>query len=87
MLITFALREYLCALPMTQTFVSRVFGVRGRRELRPGEEKVVFYENPRDPQVNAVLANACQQLKRRRLSRDGRKLLYEMAKADGRPLD
>lgn len=88
LLITFALREYLCALPMTpQTFVSRVFSVRGRRELRPGEERVVFYENPRDPEVNAVLANACQRLNKRRLSRDGRKLLYKMANADGRPLD
>lgn len=88
LLITFALREYLCMTPMTpQTFVSRVFGVRGRRELRPGEERVVFYENPRDPEVNAVLADACQRLNKRRLARDGRQLRYEMAATDGRPLD
>jgi hypothetical protein len=88
LLITFALREYLSAMPMTpHTFVTRVFGIRGRRELRPGEERVVFYENPRDPEVNAALAGACQRLNQRRLSRDGRKLRYEMAMADGRPLD
>jgi hypothetical protein len=88
LLITFVLREYLCAMPMTpHTFVSRVLGVRGRRELRPGLEQVVFYENPRDPEVNAVLANACQRLNERHLMRDGRKLRYKMATADGRPLD
>lgn len=88
LLITFALREYLCAMPMTpHTFVSRVFGVRGRRELRPDLEQVLFYENPRDPEVNAVLANACRRLNRRNLTRDGRKLRYKMATADGRPLD
>lgn len=88
LLITFVLREYLSAMPMTpHTFVSRVFGTRGRRELRPGEEQVVFYENPRDPEVNAVLAGACQRLNKRRLTRDGRRLRYEMAAVDGRPLD
>jgi hypothetical protein len=88
LLITFVLREYLCAMPMTpHTFASRLFGVRGRRELHPGLEQVVFYENPRDPEVNAVLANACQLLNNRRLTRDGRKLRYQMALADGRPLD
>jgi hypothetical protein len=88
LLITFVLREYLCAMPMTpHTFVSRVLGVRGRRELRPGLEQVVFYENPRDPEVNTVLANACQRLNKRHLTRDGRKLRYKMATADGRPLD
>ena len=88
LLITFVLREYLCAMPMTpHTFVSRILGVRGRRELRPGLEQIVFYENPRDPEVNAVLANACQRLNQRRLTRDGRKLRYKMATADGRPLD
>lgn len=88
LLITFALREYLCAMPMTpQTFVSRIFGIRGRRELRPGKEHVFFYENPRDPEVNAVLGAACERLNKRRLNRDGRKLRYEMAAADGRSLD
>ena len=88
LLITFALREYLSAMPMTpHTFVSRIFSTRGRRELRPGEEQVVFYENPRDPEVNAVLADACLRLNKRRLTRDGRRLRYEMAAVDGRPLD
>mgnify|MGYP001611424932 FL=1 len=88
LLITFALREYLSAMPMTpQTFVSRVFGMRGRRELRPDEERVVFYENPRDAEVNTVLADACCRLNKRRLTREGRQLRYEMAAADGGPLD
>jgi hypothetical protein len=88
LLITFVLREYLSAMPMTpHTFATRVFGIRGRRELRPGEEEVVFYENPRDPEVNAALAGACQRLNKRHLTRDGRQLRYKMAAADGRPLD
>jgi hypothetical protein len=88
LLITFVLREYLSAMPMTpHTFATRVFGIRGRRELRPGEEQVVFYENPRDPEVNAALAGACQRLNKRHLTRDGRQLRYKMAAADGGPLD
>jgi hypothetical protein len=77
LLITFAIREYLPAMPMTpQTFASRLFGVRGRREQRPDEELTVFYENPRDPEVNAVLADACRRLNRRGLVRGGRRLRY-----------
>jgi len=77
LLITFVVREYLCAMPMTpQTFASRLFSIRGRRETRPGDEHIVFYENPRDPEVNATLADACRRLNKRRLVRDGRKLSY-----------
>ena len=88
LLITFALREYLGAIPMTpHTFSSRVFGIRGRRELRPNEERVFFYENPRDPEVNAALTAACVRLNKRRLTRADRQLRYQMAASDGRPLD
>ena len=84
LLITFALREYLTASPMTpHTFATRLFGIRGRRELRPDEELIVFYENPRDPDTNAALADACRRLNLRRLSREGRRLRYEMAHHDG----
>jgi len=77
LLITFVVREYLAAMPMTpQTFASRLFGVRGRRETRPDEERVIFYENRRDPAVNTALADACERLNERRLVRDGRKLSY-----------
>ena len=77
LLITFVVREYLAAMPMTpQTFASRLFGVRGRRETRPDEERVIFYENRRDPAVNAAIADACKRLNKRRLVRDGRKLSY-----------
>lgn len=77
LLITFVVREYLAAMPMTpQTFASRLFGVRGRRETRPDEERVIFYENRRDPAVNAAIADACTRLNKRRLVRDGRKLSY-----------
>jgi hypothetical protein len=79
LLITFVVREYLAAMPMTpQTFASRLFGTRGRRETRPDEERVVFYENPRDPAVNAALADACERLNKRRLVRDDRKLSYAL---------
>jgi len=79
LLITFVVREYLVAMPMTpQTFASRLFGVRGRRETRPDAERVVFYENPRDPAVNAALADACERLNKRRLVRAGRNLSYAL---------
>jgi hypothetical protein len=84
LLISFALREYLPSLPMTpHTFTTRLFGVRGRRELAPGEERIFFYENPRDPATNAALADACRRLNLRRLSRGDRRLSYQMAAADG----
>lgn len=80
LLITFVLREYLAAGPMTpQTFATRVFGIRGRREVLPDEERIFFYENPRDPDINAALADACRRLNVRRLSREGRRLRYQMA--------
>ncbi len=79
LLITFVIREYLSVMPMTpQTFASRLFGVRGRRETRPEEERVVFYENPRDPAVNAALDDACKRLNKRRLVREGRRLSYAL---------
>ena len=79
LLITFVVREYLAAMPMTpQTFASRLFGVRGRRETRPEAERVVFYENPRDAAVNIALADACARLNKRRLVRAGRKLSYAL---------
>jgi hypothetical protein len=86
-LIAFALRVYLTALPMTpETFVSRVFPMRGRKELEPTVERVIFYENPRDPEVNAALHDACRRLNQRNLQREGRRLRYaiEAAPTSGR---
>lgn len=81
-LITFALRKYLPALSMTpETFVSRVFPVRGRREIDPDLERVVFYENPRDPEVTAALRDACCRLNKRDLRRDDRRLRYAVESA------
>jgi hypothetical protein len=77
MLISFVLREYLPSMSMTpQTFVQRVLSVHGRKEIRREQELVVFYENPRDPLVNDVLSKACEQLNRRALLRDGRRLRF-----------
>lgn len=79
MLISFVLREYLAIRPMSpQTFLSRILTVPGRKELRPAEERVVFYENPRDPEINAALASACGELNRRTLRRGGRNLHFEI---------
>jgi hypothetical protein len=76
-LISFASRTYLPALPMTaDTFIARVFPLRGRKEVEPDLERVVFYENPRDPEVTAVLHDACRRLNHRDLQRDGRQLRY-----------
>ena len=86
-LIAFALRVYLTALPMTpETFVSRVFPMRGRKEIEPTVERVVFYENPRDPEVSAALHDACRRLNQRTLQREGRRLRFavEAAPTSGR---
>ncbi len=81
-LISFALREYLPSMPMTpHTFVSRVFGLHGRKELHPAEEHVIFDENPRDPEVNAAVADACRRLNQRKLQRAGRRLRYSVEAA------
>ncbi len=78
-LIAFVLRVYLGALPMTpETFVSRVFSLRGRKEIEPEVERIVFYENPRDPKVTAAVKDACRILNDRKLQREGRLLLYSI---------
>ncbi len=79
MLISFVLREYLPVAMSPQTFLSRVLTVQGRKELRPDEERVVLFENPRDPEINAVVQGACEELNRRKLTRDGRRLRFEIA--------
>ena len=85
-LITFALREYLGSKTMTAaTFVARVLSIQGRRELDSGEERIVFYENPRDPEINAVLAKACVRLNQRVLQRKGRRLCYRIEAAPKKP--
>jgi hypothetical protein len=78
-LIAFVLRVYLLGLPMTpETFVSRVFPLRGRKEIEPEVERVFFYENLRDPEVTVALKDACDLLNQRNLRRDGRRLLYSV---------
>jgi len=78
-LISFAMRVYLTGMPMTaDTFISRVFPLRGRKELEPDEERVVFYENPRDPEVTAALTDVCRRLNQRDLQREGRRLRYAL---------
>jgi len=78
-LIAFVLRMYLVSMPMTaETFLSRVLSIRGRREVREDQERVVFYENPRDPEINAALTQACQHLNTRELHRDGKRVFYEI---------
>lgn len=76
-LITFALREYLPVMPMTpHTFLQRILTIRGRKEISPDQEVVVFYENPRDPLINDALRDACVRLNRRSLQRDDRRLRF-----------
>jgi hypothetical protein len=65
-----------------QTFISRVLPIRGRRVLREDTEVVSFYENPRDPEVNEALRDACIRLNRRQLQRDGRSLRYIVESSD-----
>jgi hypothetical protein len=85
-LITFVLREYLGSKPMTAgAFVAHVLSIRGRREIRPDEERIVFYKNPRDPEINEVLAKACARLNERNLQRGGRRLSYTLEVAPKMP--
>jgi hypothetical protein len=79
LLMTFVIREYFSGSPMTpHTFMSRIFGMKGRRVTRPGEERIVFYENPRDPEMNKAIAEACRRLNERTLVRQGRRLHYSV---------
>ncbi len=76
MLISFVIREYLPTGITAETFVARLFAMCGRKELWPTEERVVFYENPRDPAATEALRHACRCLNERQLKRDGRLLQY-----------
>lgn len=79
LLATFALREYLPCLAISpRTFLTRVMPLQGRREIGKSDEEVVFYENPRDPEVTVGLRTACESLNKRRLQRDGRSLHYRV---------
>src|SRR5579871_6992752 len=67
-LIAFILRMYLAAMAMTaETFRARVLPLRGCRETTAEQERIVFYENPRDPEVNAAMQDACRRLNERGL--------------------
>ena len=78
-LIAFVLREYLPSMKMTpDTFKTRVLSTRGRREIYETHERVVFYANPRDPQVNEALALACQRLNERNIVREDRPVSYSV---------
>lgn len=78
-LMLFVLREYLTTNNLTpQTFAARVLPLRGRREKRPEDEQVIFYENPRDEAVTEVVRAACDKLNGLGLTRDGRALRYSM---------
>ena len=85
-LIAFALREYFGFKAMTAaTFVAHVLSVRGRREIRPDEERIVFYENPRGPEINEALTKACARLNERNLQRGGRRLRYGLEAPPKKP--
>jgi len=76
-LIIYAMREYLADRRMTpDTFVSRVLPLCGRREVYKTHERVVFYENPRDPEMTAALEAACRHLNKQKLVRDDRPITY-----------
>jgi len=79
LLISFAIREYLPSAMTAETFLSRIFSVRGRKEISPTEERVVFYENRRDPEVTEALRHACRRLNERDLKREGRRLCFRIA--------
>ena len=76
-LIIFVIREYLVGYPMTPlTFIARLLTTRGRLIRRDTEEIIVFYENPRDPEMGGALRVAVECLNSRGLVREGRALRY-----------
>jgi hypothetical protein len=84
-LISFALREYLPAMPMTpQTFLQRVLSISGRKEIGDDQELLVFYENPRHALVNDALRDACVRLNRRALRREDRRLRFAVEQPSAR---
>jgi hypothetical protein len=85
-LISFVLRCYLLVLPMTpETLVNRVFPMRGRKEIEPEQERVIFCESPRDPEVTEAPRDACRRLDVRHLQREGRWLSYAVEPAPEAP--
>ena len=79
-LVAFALREYLPSMKMTpDTFKRRVLHTRGRREIYETHERVVFYRNPRDPDVTEALERACRILNDRKIVREERRVAYAIA--------
>ena len=81
-LISFAIREYLPSMKMTaETFCRRVFSIQGRKEIEDDEERVFFYENPRDKEVTEALRDACRRLNQRKIQRAGRRVHYAVAPA------
>jgi len=60
------------------TFKRRVLPTRGRREIYETHEQVVFYRNPRDPDVTEALECACRKLNDRMIVRDERRVTYAM---------
>lgn len=81
-LISFVLREYLPQHPMTpETFANRIFTIHGRKEVGRKRERILFYKNPRDPEMTVAMRDACKRLNRRQLTRGGRTLRYELVDA------
>ena len=64
------------ALKREAMHLDEIPAVRGRRERRRDEELIVFYANPRDPEMTDALTMACERLNDRDLTRGGRRLRY-----------
>ena len=76
-LVLFVIREYLVGYSMTPaTFIARLLTTRGRLIRRPDQEIILFYENPRDPEMGRALRVAADRLNARGLTRHGRALRY-----------
>jgi hypothetical protein len=68
-----------------QAYASRVFSIRGRKELRSNTEQVIFEENPRDPEVTVMLRAACVILNTRGFERNCRNVQYCVETASDQP--
>jgi len=58
-----------------------VFPISGRKGIEKTVERVIFYENARDPAMNAALQDACRRLNERNIQRNGRRIRYAVETA------
>jgi hypothetical protein len=76
MLVSFFVREYMSRPISWETFIERIGLLRGRRETTSDTLTIIIYGNRRDPKLMKQLAEACEHINERNLTREGKLLRY-----------